>query len=131
MESGSAFVFAPLDLVGQSGKPAVSRATGARIRQIVAKRRRAQQAREQVRSMSVADLPIDYIQEQAIRQNVLREANIFFGSQLDPFQVLPLTSLEKSKAGCLDRFKKYSKFSDVELLLTSLSTWNPFSCCLR
>jgi len=44
MESGSNFVFAPLDSVDQSGMPAVSNATRAQIREIVAKRRRAQQA---------------------------------------------------------------------------------------
>lgn len=65
----------------------------------------------------MADLPIDRIQEQAIRQNALRDANIFFGSQLDPFKVLPLTSLEKTKTGCLDGLKKYSKFYYLELLL--------------
>ena len=44
MESSSNFVFAPLDSVDQSGMPAVSNATRAQIREIVAKRRRAQQA---------------------------------------------------------------------------------------
>jgi hypothetical protein len=110
MESGSDLIFAPLDRVDQSGRPVASIATRAQIREAVAKRRRAQQVRQQVRSTSMVDLPIDHIQEQAIRQNALREANIYFGSQLDPFKVLPSTSLEKTKAGCLDSIKKYSKF---------------------
>lgn len=44
MESGSNFMFAPLDKVDQSGTPATSNATRAQIREIVAKRGRAQQA---------------------------------------------------------------------------------------
>jgi hypothetical protein len=44
MESGSNFVFALLDSVDQSGTPTASNATRAKAREIVAKRRRAQQA---------------------------------------------------------------------------------------
>jgi hypothetical protein len=67
MESDSNFVFALFDRVDPSGKLAVSNATGAQIRKTVAKRRRAKQVWE----------------KQAIRQNALRDANIFWGSQLD------------------------------------------------
>jgi hypothetical protein len=48
MESGSNFVFALLDSVDQSGTPTASNATRAKVREIVAKRRRAQQAPESV-----------------------------------------------------------------------------------
>jgi hypothetical protein len=67
MESDSNFLFALFDRVDPSGKLAVSNATGAQSRKTVAKRRRAKQVWE----------------KQAIRQNALRDANIFWGSQLD------------------------------------------------
>ncbi len=47
--------------------------------------------------------------DEIVRQTSLRAANIYFGSQLDPFKNLPAVPIESIKAGCLDRLKKYSK----------------------
>lgn len=60
MESGSNFVFALLDSVDQSGTPTASNATRAKAREIVAKRRRAQQASDRSDKLC-ASLPTQYL----------------------------------------------------------------------